>query len=124
MVQKNEKGFTLIELLVVIAIIGILAAVAIPQFSQYRDTAFCAQVESDVANAMIAMEGGFASSDPPTYPVDPAAAGFTGTIGVQVTATLPTLVNGLIITGTRTDTNLCSKGTTFTLEQGGTPLWV
>ncbi len=46
-IQANEKGFTLIELMIVIAIIGILAAVAIPNFIAYRDKAFCSAAESD-----------------------------------------------------------------------------
>lgn len=59
MVLKNQKGFTLIELLVVVAIIGILAAIAIPQFAAYRAQSFCSSVEADVKNTVTAEEAYF-----------------------------------------------------------------
>jgi prepilin-type N-terminal cleavage/methylation domain-containing protein len=51
--RSNKEGFTLIELMIVIAIIGILAAIAIPNFIAYRNKAFCSAAESD-ANAVAA----------------------------------------------------------------------
>ena len=60
---KNEKGFTLIELLVVVAIIGILAAIAIPQFAEYRVRAFNARAQSDLRNTMTAEEAYFVDNE-------------------------------------------------------------
>jgi type IV pilus assembly protein PilA len=60
--RRDEKGFTLIELMIVIAIIGILAAIAIPQFSAYRVRAFNAAALSDLKNAITAQEAYFVDS--------------------------------------------------------------
>lgn len=59
---QNESGFTLIELLVVVAIIGILAAIAIPQFAAYRKRGHESQVKSDLRNAAVAQEAYFAAN--------------------------------------------------------------
>jgi type IV pilus assembly protein PilA len=63
---RSKKGFTLIELLIVVAIIGILAAIAIPQFSAYRQKAYNSAAQSDLKNTKTALESFYA--DHQVYP--------------------------------------------------------
>jgi type IV pilus assembly protein PilA len=62
MFLKKKKGFTLIELMIVIAIIGILAAIAIPQFAAYRIRGFNATAQSDLRNMITAQEAYYADT--------------------------------------------------------------
>jgi type IV pilus assembly protein PilA len=55
----NKKGFTLIELLIVIAIIGVLAAIAIPQFISYRSKSYNSTAMTDLRNVSTAQEAYF-----------------------------------------------------------------
>jgi len=61
--NKEEKGFTLIELLVVVAILGILAAIALPQFAAYRQRAFDSHSEADLRNTITAQGAYFVDNE-------------------------------------------------------------
>jgi len=65
--RLTNKGFTLLELLVAIGILGILVALAIPQFAAYRRRGFVAAVKSDLKNASIVQEAYFTETG--TYTV-------------------------------------------------------
>ena len=105
----------MIELLVVVAIIGILAAIAIPQFAEYRRDTYCARVTSDAKNAFVSMEAYFAAQL--TYG-SLADTGFTSTEDMSVTVQQ---TGPLIITAT--DTGGQCVGTYTLSEASGLGVW-
>lgn len=73
---KNQKGFTLVELIVSIAILGILAAIAIPRFSDQTTKANTAKIASDLSAIDTAITVSIADGHTPSVTTD-ATAGTT-----------------------------------------------
>jgi len=83
--KKDDEGFTLIELLVVVVIIGVLVAIAVPVYLNYRQGAADKSAQSDTRGAISAIE---------QYYTDNANAYPATTTGDNSTGTVPTIPLG------------------------------
>jgi type IV pilus assembly protein PilA len=100
---RNKKGFTLIELLIVVVIIGILAAIAIPKFTNTKDKAYISAQKADLRNLATAQEqfaadsGGNYKAVNITSSASPAAVGggmnFTPSPYVTIATTVDNTTN-------------------------------
>jgi type IV pilus assembly protein PilA len=80
--RRDDEGFTLIELLVVVVIIGVLVAIAVPVYLNYRKGAADKSAQSDVRGAISAIEQ-FYTENGNTYPA--SAPEKTGTFDIGTT---------------------------------------
>ena len=105
--KKDDEGFTLIELLVVVVIIGVLVAIAVPVYLNYRKGAADKSAQSDVRGAVSAVEQ-FYTDNSNTYPVSVTGGNNSGVSGQTNTTSL-----GLVLTagGTATQTITLSDKT-------------
>ena len=120
--RSNDEGFTLIELLVVVVIIGVLVAIAVPVYLNYRQGAADKSAQSDVRGAISAVEQ-YYTSNANTLPV--GAANKSGSITLAATATgspgtitlSDKTVMTLVSTAAATTYKLCAKNTNGTTNR-------
>ena len=108
---NNKKGFTLIELMIVIAIIGILAAIAIPNFIEYRNKAFCSKAETDAQSILAAISSYFSE---PGRTVIPTISELKTTEKLALNNNVtfdPTMTNGIVEVRVPDSSGRCPRAT-------------
>jgi type IV pilus assembly protein PilA len=128
--KKGDEGFTLIELLVVVVIIGVLVAIAVPVYLNYRKGAADKSAQSDVRGAVSAVEQ-FYTDNNNTYPADVDGVNGVTISGVPLTTSLGLKLTGgsatqQITLSDKTQLGYVNKGASYLLcgnNDGGSGKW-
>ena len=123
-INHAQKGFTLIELMIVVAIIGILAAIAIPQYQDYIARSQVTRVVGEISALKTAAEGQLMRGEEPS---GAASLGFTGS-DLMVSEALTTVAfntagDGSIVATLGDNASSAIAGATVTLSRGTDGSW-